>query len=615
MPTSVVASLLVLAATALPAFAAADRPNILLIYTDDHGWADLGAQGADQDIRTPHLDRLANDGVRFTRGYVSAPQCAPSRAGVITGRYQQKFGLEDNNKGPLPLAEVTIAERLKPAGYVSGFVGKSHLDIGGEKKAPKAVRLFADHLPHRQGFDEYWRGELRQYYASHALDGTPFADAPRVVADPRFRVVVQTEAALSFLDRRGAQPDRPWFLYLAWFAPHVPLESPEPWFSRTPAYLPRERRQALAMIAALDAGLGQIRAKLKALGQEQNTLIFFIADNGAPVKPGAWDGSLNAPLVGEKGMLTDGGVRVPFLAAWPGKIPAGTVYEHPVINLDVAATAGALAGLPHDERLDGVNLIPFLTGERKAPPHDALYWRWRSQAAVLEFPWKLIQLGDHDKFLFDVTKPDGELAVNDRLAEHPEIAARLAAKLKTWSDTLRPPGPAEANNDQDNGFYAAHVTKTGELQPKTRRKGAAPAAAPVATQGVRGWLCRNGTLAVKNGALVVTPAAGGKAAAFLTHAGLDLTGPVEAAVTFRAQQAGDLKLAWRTEEQKDFLPANNVALSWPRKEGVQTLAAKLPVAGRLIHVRLHPAAPDDLEIVGIRLRAADGNEQVWNIAP
>ena len=162
MPTSVVASLLVLAATALPAFAAADRPNILLIYTDDHGWADLGAQGADQDIRTPHLDRLANDGVRFTRGYVSAPQCAPSRAGVITGRYQQKFGLEDNNKGPLPLAEVTIAERLKPAGYVSGFVGKSHLDIGGEKKAPKAVRLFADHLPHRQGFDEYWRGELRQ---------------------------------------------------------------------------------------------------------------------------------------------------------------------------------------------------------------------------------------------------------------------------------------------------------------------------------------------------------------------------------------------------------------------------------------------------------------------
>jgi len=344
---------------AVDAPTSATRPNILLIYTDDHGWADMSLQGVDKDIRTPHLDQLAQDGVRFTRGYVTAPQCVPSRAGVITGRYQQRFGVEDNNKGPLPLSELTIAERLKPAGYTSGWVGKSHLDINSQRGVDKNSRILVDHLPHHQGFDEYFRGEMRDYYASHSLEGKPFADAPKLVHETRFRVEVQTEAALSFLDRRAAKPQQPWFLYLAWYAPHVPLESPEPWFSKTPVSLPKERRQALAMIAAMDDGLGRIREKLQAMDVEQNTLIFFIGDNGAPLKTGAWNGSLNLPLIGEKGMLTDGGVRVPFVAAWPGRIPAGQVVEHPVSSLDVAATAVALAGQPHDAKLDGVNLMPL----------------------------------------------------------------------------------------------------------------------------------------------------------------------------------------------------------------------------------------------------------------
>ncbi len=439
----------------------ASKPNIILIYTDDHGWADLGLQGVDKDIRTPNLDQLARDGVRFNRGYVSAPQCMPSRAGVLTGRYQQKFGLEDNNKGPLPLSEITIAQRLKPAGYICGFVGKSHMDISIENGPEHHVKLHTDRLPHHLGFDEYFRGEMRQYYASHSLDGKPFADAPHVVSDNRFRVVVQTEAALSFIDRRKQKPEQPWFLYLAWFAPHVPLESPEPWFSQTPSHLPKERRQALAMIAAMDDGLGKIREKLREMGAEKNTLIFCISDNGAPLKPGAWDGSLNTPLIGEKGMLTDGGTRTPFVAAWPGTIPAGQTYEHPVINLDVAATANALAGLPNNEKLDGVNLMPFLKGENKTAPHDFLYWRWRSQSAVLEFPWKLIVLGDHEKYLFNVTKPDGELAVNNLFAQNPEIVARLEAKLKTWSATLQPAGEPEPKNLEDDKFFAAHVTKRG----------------------------------------------------------------------------------------------------------------------------------------------------------
>ena len=191
--------------------------------------------------------------------------------------------MEDNTRGPLPLEELTIAERLKPAGYVTGMSGKWHLDLGGDEASPTssaAQRVRREHMPHATGFDEYWRGELRQFFASHDLKGRPFADAPHLVSDDRFRVDVQTDAALAFLDRRTARPEQPWFFYLAWFAPHVPLDSPEPWFSRTPAHLPLERRQALAMIAAMDDGLGRIRAKLRAMGAEKNTLIFLIGDNG-----------------------------------------------------------------------------------------------------------------------------------------------------------------------------------------------------------------------------------------------------------------------------------------------------------------------------------------------
>ena len=457
---------LILPSLSLHAASAAPKPNILLMFTDDHGWADVGAQGVDADIRTPHLDELARDGVRFTRGYVTAPQCVPSRAGLITGQHQNRFGLEDNLKGALPLEVVTIPERLKQAGYVTGMSGKWHLDLTREQSSQRQ-RVNPDFLPHAHGFDEYWCGAMRQYHASHDLQGRPIAGAPNLVRDERFRITSQTEAALRFLERREARPEQPWFLYLPWFAPHVPLESPEPWFSRTPAHLPKERRQALAMIAAMDDGLGRLREQMRAMGQKTNTLIFFISDNGAPLKDGAWDGSLNLPLVGEKGMLTDGGVRVPFVAAWPGQLPAGRVYEHPVSTLDVGATAVALAGLPHDADLDGVNLLPYLTGQNTAAPHESLYWRWRSQAAVLEFPWKLIQLGAEGRYLFNVTKPDGERT--NLLAAHPGIAARLEQKLETWCATLKPPGPADRRNAEDQKFFDAHVNpKTASATPATQ---------------------------------------------------------------------------------------------------------------------------------------------------
>ena len=604
---ALVAALLLAPVAALHAAdAAKPKPNILLIYSDDHGWADLGAQGVDKDIRTPHLDQLARDGVRFTRGYISAPQCVPSRCGVITGRYQQRFGVEDNNKGPLPLGELTIAERLKPAGYTSGFVGKSHLDVAGKEHGKsKASRVLLDHLPHHQGFDEYFRGELRQYYASHGLQGKPFADAPHLVTDDRFRVVVQTEAALSFLHRRAARPDQPWFLYLAWYAPHVPLESPEPWFSETPETLPLKRRQALAMIAAMDDGLGRIRATLKEMGQERNTLIVFIGDNGAPLGD-AWDGSINLPLIGQKGMLAEGGIRTPFVAAWPGGWPAGVTYDQPVINLDVAATAVALAGLPHDATLDGVNLTPFVTGESTSAPHDTLYWRWGSQAAILEMPYKLVVLGDRERMLFDITRPDGENTARNLITQHPEIAARLQAKLEAWAGELVPPGlstDASGVSRHHEEMFAEHDIIAKTAPAKAGRKAASAG-------GFGGWACRNGTLALKDGALTVTPDRNlaKNARPFLTHSALDVAGPVTITLRVRAKRAGAGTFSWRTNVEKDFAAGNSVSFTWPTSTDWQDVRAELPVKGRLVHLRITPAKESaGIEIDSIGLEGASGD--------
>lgn len=580
---------------------AADKPNIILIYSDDHGWADLGIQGSDQDIRTPHLDAMARDGVRFTRGYVSAPQCVPSRAGVLTGRYQQRFGVEDNNKGPLPLAELTIAERLKAAGYVTGQVGKWHLDLVGGKKGEKGLRMSKEHMPHAQGFDEYFRGELRQFYASHDLQGKPYADAPHLVADNRFRVVVQTEAALSFLDRRAAQPAQPFFLYLAYYAPHVPLESPEPWFSKTPAHLPKERRQALAMMAAMDEGIGQLRAKLKATGQDQNTLIFFIGDNGAPLGK-AWDGSLNTPLIGQKGMLSEGGIRTPFVATWPARLPAGKVYDQPVSSLDVAATAVAAAGLPKAPELDGTDLVPFAAGQNTGAPHERLFWRWGSQAAVLEHPWKLVRLGDREEMLFDVTQPDGENLAKNQAKARPEIVARLRTALKAWSDTLAPPGLPTSLDPHHEGMFAEHgVIPISSAAPRKNE----PAGA------IQGWFARNGTIATQDGGLLVAadPKAAKNARPFLAKTGLALKGPVTAVIKADAKLATQGSLSWRTKDQPDFLPANLVRFEIPAGSSEQTIA--LPVDGQAIHVRFNLGdQTEGLRLRSIELRPAKGAADV-----
>jgi uncharacterized sulfatase len=456
--------LLLLAAGA----ATPDRPNVVVIVSDDHGWADLGANGARSGVRTPHLDALARDGVRFARGYVTAPQCVPSRAGLITGRYQQRFGVDDNLRGPLPRDQVTIAQRLAERGYATGMVGKWHLDVAERAPAAPGVRKAAarkaqparrlpEHRPDRFGFRELFCGERGRYVATHGLDGTPLAGGPTTVVDDGFRVDVQTEAALSFIDRHAAGP---FFLYLAYYAPHVPSEAPPKYLDRFRDVPDPTRRVGLAMIAAVDDGVGRIRDRLARHGLADDTLIVFLGDNGAPVKPGAWDGSLNAPLVGEKGMLTDGGLRVPFVAAWPRRLPKGLAYEPAVSSLDILPTALAAATgatIAPAWGLDGVDLRPHLTGATTADPHPYLFWRWRSQAAVLHGTWKLVYVAPDRLHLFDATRPEGELAANDLAARHPEIVADLKARLTDWAAPLKTPGlPAEAVR-ADVEFFRAHV--------------------------------------------------------------------------------------------------------------------------------------------------------------
>jgi len=594
-------------------------PNIILIYSDDHGYADLGAQGVDKDIRTPNLDALAHDGVRFVRGYVSAPQCVPSRAGVITGRYQQRFGVEDNGKGPLPLEELTIAERLKIAGYVSCQVGKWHLEPPPDKKGNKEERANTKKnaiafYPLHQGFDEYYTGSMNNFIASHDLQGHKLRDAPQMLTDKRFRCIWQTEAALQFIDRH---PRDPFFLYLAYFTPHVPLESPEPWFSKTPANLPKERRQALAMIACMDDGIGKIRAKLRAQGNETNTLIFFIGDNGAPLKQGAWDGSLNLPLVGEKGMLTDGGIRTPFLAAWPGTLPAGKTFEPPVINLDVAATAVAIAGLPHDEKLDGVNLMPFLLGEKTGNPHDALFWRWRSQAAIRADHWKLILLGPQERYLFDLNLPDGQSeTTNNLIAKFPDVAADLEKRLMAWNATLPPPGLPRESNEEDEMFYDAHVRLTGAVAVKHRAKAGGKAQkTPVVGDVNQGWQGRNCTLSVRDGALQIQPEA--KATkCFITRNNLDIAGPVTATLRLCWPEGGNGSISWRTEGQSDF-PADQIAsFQSAASPDWQDLKVELPAKGRVIHVRIHFSGQTAPRFAAIELKNATTTVSAkWSAEP
>ena len=452
---------------------AADKPNIIVIYTDDHGFADLGIRGVEKDVKTPHLDALARSGVIARHGYSTAPQCVPSRGGLMTGKFQGRFNL-DNNGSALDgfNKETTIATRLQNAGYTTAQFGKWHLGPQSEITQHGFKQVYSQH------------GQ-QKFPANITLEGNdrPMSD----LLPTMYHVDGCAKAAASVIERCK---EKPFFLYIAFRAPHTPLDAPQSYKDRFPGAMPERRRAALGMLAAVDDGVGLITSTLKKNSLTEKTLIFFIGDNGAPLKihktdsplngdAGGWDGSLNTPLNGEKGMLAEGGMHVPFLIAWPGTIPGGQTYEHPVSSLDVAATAAAVADISvKPGNLDGVNLVPYLKGEITTPPHESLMWRWMAQSAIREGNWKLLRGGERE-YLYDLAT---DLEEKHNLAsQHPDIAARLRTKLTAWCAELNPPGLALGPMAPVWNDYFDYYLE-GKPAPK-------PEAEP-STSATRGWLAR-----------------------------------------------------------------------------------------------------------------------------
>jgi arylsulfatase A-like enzyme len=436
-----------LAVVALAAAASAQTrpPNIVLIVGDDMGYADIGVHGS-RDIPTPNIDALAKAGIRFTDAYVTGPHCSPTRAGLLTGRYQQRFGHEANagaGAGPdagLPTSETTMADRLKAAGYHTALFGKWHLGT--------TERLH----PMSRGFDEYYGflGGDHSYFESSPNGRNPLYDGRTPVEASGYLTDVLTDRAVAFIKREKSHP---FFLYLAYNAVHTPMHAPEKYLARFQSIVDEQRRTYAAMMSAMDDGIGRTLAALREEGLEENTLVFFLSDNGGPTMPTTTiNGAINTPLRGSKRQTWEGGIRVPFIMRWTGRLEEGKADSRPIIQLDILPTALAAAGVAIDPRwkLDGVNLLPHLTGKNERPPHVALYWRLYGHMAIRKGPWKLVKTMEGPLLNADTTHPDltgaqlfnlatdmGEK--NDLAATHPKKVKELADDWLRWSKQMAKP--------------------------------------------------------------------------------------------------------------------------------------------------------------------------------
>lgn len=404
------------------------QPNIIVIISDDMGYADIGCHGC-KDIKTPNIDSIAQNGIRFTNGYVSCPVCSPTRAGLATGRYQQRFGHEYNTGPPpgglrehvgLPLTEITIADVLKSAGYVTGAVGKWHLGL-----SPRFH-------PFKRGYDEFF-GFLHggHSYINPGL-GTfnPILRGTKPVDEKEYLTDAFSREAVAFIERHH---DEPFFLYLAYNAVHTPMQAPQRYRNSFKHITNPKRRTYAGMLTAMDEGIGKVLAKLREFRLEEDTLLFFVSDNGGPSKA---NGSRNNPLRAGKGTMFEGGIRVPFIVQWPRRLKRGLTYDHPVISLDILPTAAAVAKLPRDHKMNGVNLIPYLTGRKKTAPHETLFWRMGQNHAVRKGNWKLVKMGGKTA-LFDLTSDIGE--TRDLTAERPDVTKEIEKAYEQWNSQMIAP--------------------------------------------------------------------------------------------------------------------------------------------------------------------------------
>jgi arylsulfatase A-like enzyme len=410
----------------IPLLNAQSKPNILIIVADDLGYNDLGFQGS-KDIATPHLDKLAAQGVRCTNGYVNHPFCSPTRAALMTGRYQHRFGHENNpewlpasTRDGLPLSESTIADALKQQGYKTGHVGKWHL--GAHPQFHPLKRGFDECFAALGGGHQYFPAAHNKQEYNLPLDRNSIEEPQKAYLTDQFG-----DEACAFAERHAGSP---WFLYLAFNAPHGPLQAPPEIVEKLTHIAEPQRRNYAAMIQVMDTNIGKLIAKLDSTKQRDNTLIFFISDNGGPLngKDKSWTD--NSPLRGGKGDLYEGGTRVPFLVSWPAKLKPGT-YDSPVIALDFHATALAQSG--GNRQTDGVNLIPHLTGERSTAPHETLFWRSGGPGgkyAARQGNWKLVRLSKQPAELYDLSS---DVAETKNLAtEKPDIVTKLVTAIAEW---------------------------------------------------------------------------------------------------------------------------------------------------------------------------------------
>ncbi|MBK1877709.1 sulfatase family protein [Pelagicoccus mobilis] len=425
-----------------------ERPNILVIMCDDLGYGDLGYTGS-KEIRTPNLDRLAANGIECRNGYTTHPYCGPSRSGFITGRYQARFGMEVNLTNShfdmysgVPLTEQTFATRLQKSGYRTGVVGKWHLGAS-----------FPFH-PNNRGFD-YFYGFLsggHSYFPEDVTttkpllldNGEPHYSANEGSCWPlmrnnntaEFKDYLTRELsrdAARFVSKSG---DEPFLLYLAYNAPHKPLEAPEETIAKYSNIKNKNRRIYAAMVDEMDQGIGVVLDALKESGKYENTLIFFFSDNGGSGAHNPGNFSTSGPFKGGKGSMHEGGCHVPFIVHWPAGLPEAGKFDGLVSALDVAATSVALGkGDTSGSPLEGVNLIPYLRGEKKGSPHEALFWRMQDGVA-----WSVRTVDT--KFLLEQKKYGGKVPVLYDMANDPyestDIAdaapERRATMAKLWND-------------------------------------------------------------------------------------------------------------------------------------------------------------------------------------
>lgn len=405
---------------------AVEHPNIIIILVDDAGYADFGFMGC-KDLETPNIDKLAQSGVVLTDAHVSATVCAPSRAGLITGKYQQRFGFEANgtgygDSGDIGLSDnvVTLADVFKSNGYKTIALGKWHL--GGEK---------TDH-PNQRGFDEFYgfkTGSRSYFPIKNPSSYNMLQHNGERVEFEGYMTDVLGDQSVKYIEENK---DTPFFMYLAYTAVHTPMDAKEEHLEK---YKNHPRQKLAAMTWSLDENIGKLQQKLKNLGLTENTLIYFLSDNGGAAN----NDSSGGPLKGWKGNKFEGGHRVPFIISWPKVIKGGQTFEGLSSSLDIFTTSLAAANIERadDLILDGVNLLPYLKGEKEGSPHDKLFWRKLEEAGVRIGDYKMVQLQDYGAVLYNLSSDIGETA-NISLTNKKEFKL-LQDAFKNWESKMMAP--------------------------------------------------------------------------------------------------------------------------------------------------------------------------------